>query len=510
MGEVTMLWRRGEGLLQAGRAAEAEGVFRELLARLDAGAAFDAGYQRCVVQHSIGQCLAAQGQPGAAEEVYRGALDATAALEQTETVRRYAGALHTDLGGVLRALGRYVEARAEYEAGLKIVREIDDERSVASVLFQLGTLELVQKELSDARRRYLEALPIFQRMGEERSEGIIWHQLGRVAEEGREWPEAERCYKESLAIEERTGDKAGAAQTCNQLAMVAQLAGRPDEAERWYTRAIALGEEIGDAKGVALRSSNLADLLLAQGRLDEAERYAHRAREIKERLDLSVEPWKTYNLLAQIAAQRGRAAEARDWRRKARDTFAAFPGSEVQIRQFQSIIAGTVRAAKGDAGARAEIEQYFPHMEAQDWKGVPGVIQRIWAGERDLDALTEDVTHTAALVIRKILEGIAGAPGNAGVPPASTGPSPHHAGGTPAPQQGLTLDQLLALVARARAGDAALAGQLQPMFQMMASSTDAPPETRALFAALAQVLAGEPPDVSALPPELAEVVRGMG
>jgi len=46
------------------------------------------------------------------------------------------------------------------------------------------------------------------------------------------------------------------------------------------------------------------------------------------------------------------------------------------------------------------------------------------------------------------------------------------------------------------------------MFQLSASSPDAPPEARALFAALAQVLGGdEAPDLSALPPELAQVVR---
>jgi len=496
------LSNRIDGLLTAGQAGRAEVLARELLARLEAGAAFDAGYARMVTSTRLGRCLGAQGQPGAAAEVYRRALEATAALEQSEQVRQHAGSLHADLGDVLTDLGRYAEARAEYEASLELKRAVKDERGVAVALSQLGALAIPQGDLNEARKRYLEAMNSFHSIGEERTEAIIWHQLGRVAQEAREWPEAERCYKESLAIEERIGDKASAAATCNQLAMVAVGAGRPDEAERWYTRAIALGEELNYVGELGKWYSNLANLLLAQGRLDEAERYAHRAREIKERLDLSVEPWTTYTILAQIVAQRGRAAEARDWRRKARDTFAAFPGSEVQIRQFQSIIAGVVRAAKGDTAARAEIEQFFPQMEAQDWKGVPAVIQRIWAGERDLDALTEDVNFSAALVIRKILEGIAGDP----VAAKSLSRSPQPA---PQQQQGFTLDQLLALVARARAGDAALAGQLQPMLQMLASSSDAPPEIRALFAALAQVLGGEEPDVSALPPELAEVVRGL-
>ena len=87
-----------------------------------------------------------------------------------------------------------------------------DERGEAVVLGQLGTLALLQGDLTEARRRYLEALEFDRRVGDRaQNEAIGWHQLGMVAQEARDWEEAERCYRESLAIKERIGDKALAA-----------------------------------------------------------------------------------------------------------------------------------------------------------------------------------------------------------------------------------------------------------------------------------------------------------
>ena len=84
-----MLWRQGEALLGAGRAAEAEGVFRGLLARLEAGAAFEAGYQRANVLGTIGRCRRAQGRPSEAAADHRQAARARMRVLVKRILRRY-------------------------------------------------------------------------------------------------------------------------------------------------------------------------------------------------------------------------------------------------------------------------------------------------------------------------------------------------------------------------------------------------------------------------------------
>lgn len=328
--EWLLLSRRGELLLDAGRAREAEEVFRGLLARmgrtataggrrltaggrrLTAGEAQGevGGYEGALTLHRLGRSLRGQGRVGEAEAAYREALQVLEALHAGDPalpgdgpgarlVQRATGAAHTDLADVLVDQGRYAEARAHYEAALEIAQETDDERQQGVVLGQLGTLALQQGDLAEAERRYQDALQRFHDLGETRSEAIFWHQLGRTYQTAAErapqvtsnqqpapspqpsavsgqrstsrsalLQQAAEAYQQSLQLKEALGDQAGAAQTANQLARVAQLAGRPGDAARWYRREIAWDKESGRLSDLAIDYNNLAGLLLAAARGD--------------------------------------------------------------------------------------------------------------------------------------------------------------------------------------------------------------------------------------------------
>jgi tetratricopeptide (TPR) repeat protein len=521
LAEVTSRWQHGLGLLGEGRARQAERAFRELLARIDAGAAFDAGYQRAATLAMLGRALRAQGRPAEAADLYRQELSGLANLEQSEQVRRQAGAAQADLADVLTALGCYAEAREHYGTALEIVREIDDRRSVAVVLGQLGTLALQERNYPEARRRYQGALKVFQALGEPEGEAIGWHQLGRVAEEERDWDEAERCYREALQLSEAGNNLAYAASTANQLGVVCEGAGRLAEAETWFRRALAIAEQLGSRKETALRSNNLAGLLLeAEGLpaadrpapfagrdlLDEAEEYAQRAREIKEQLGPSTEPWTTYGILAQIAERRGHPDEARQWRRKGQESFAAFAGSEAQLPRWVTPVAQAVVAAcAGNQEARQQVEGLFPQFEQGNWR-IVDAIKRIWNGERDLDALTDGIDRNSALIVRRILAALAGE----ALPSPPTAAPPQQREG-PGEGQGITLEQLFGLVESACHGDTQ-AGQLAYALATQGlQASAAPPESHALGKTLQRILEGLRGEeaMAGLPPELRPPVEEL-
>jgi tetratricopeptide (TPR) repeat protein len=338
---------------------------------------------------------------------------------------RQRGALLTDLGDVLTDQGRYAEARAAYEGGLEVDRQLGDERGQGVSLGQLGSLALRQRDYAEATRRYREALELARSLTEPGLEAIWWHQLGRVAEEQAQsggaqhaaplWAEAERCYRESLALKERMGDAAGAARTSNQIAIVAEGAGRPTEAAGWYQRAIAIAEQMNDDKGLATMLNNLANLLLAEvragrmghERLAEARGSAGRALAIMETLDLSAQPWINLATLAGIAELEGQPEQARAYRRRARETFAQFAGNRWHIdRQHGALIRAIAAVAQGDASQRAAIEEMLPQLEAKGWR-IADATRRIWAGERDWHALCEGLDRQDALVILRVLETLA-------------------------------------------------------------------------------------------------------
>ena len=267
--------RRGEILLDQGRAREAEQVFRRLLARMDAGTAYESTYDRPLTLHRLGRSLKHQGRLREAEAEFGRALEVLAELDpERREVRRQTGTVHTDLADVLRDQGRYAEAREHYEESLRIKETLEgEERGKAVVLGQLGTLALMEEDYAEARRRYREALARFRALGEARHEAIFLHQLGMAAQEeagraageprGALLDESDAAYRQSLRLKEALGDKALAATTANQLAIVARMAGRPADAERWYHRALEDFEATGQQQNVAAAANNLAVLLLA-------------------------------------------------------------------------------------------------------------------------------------------------------------------------------------------------------------------------------------------------------
>jgi tetratricopeptide (TPR) repeat protein len=409
---------RGEDEFQLGNLHAAYARFTALLARheaLPAGAPLGGGsYEHCLTLGRLARCLQAGGQPGAAEEGLRRALAVIDALlaakpERQDYIRQRAAML-TDLGDALRDQGSYVAARAAYEAGLENAEQLGDTRGQRVSLGQLGTLALLQGDYADARGRYQKALRLAQEMGEPAGEATYWHQLGMVAEE-QDWAEAERCYRASLEIKERHGDAAGAATTCNQLAIVAKNSGRPAEAEGWYKR--ALNAPALSPSYVAAMCNNLANLLkdevragrMPPERLEEARSYAERALKIMETLDTSSKIWMTQGILAGIAELEGDREAARDFRRRERESFAAFAGNRWHIdNRFSELLPVLAAAVRGDEEARATVESLLPQLEAIGLD-IRAVIPRLYAGERDWHALTEELDpQWQSLLVLRVLE----------------------------------------------------------------------------------------------------------
>jgi tetratricopeptide (TPR) repeat protein len=412
---------RGEDEYQRGKLQAAYDCFTALLARheaLPASAPLGSrSYEHCQTLGRLARCLKAGGEPEAAEGWLRRALavmdELLEAQPEDQDYIRQRGLVLTGLGDVLRDQGSYTAARAAYEAGLVSAEQLGDTRNQGVIIQQLGTLALRQRDYADARGRYREALALFQALDDPRAQAVAWHQLGVVAEEQQYWAEAEGAYRAALEIDERHGDMVGAARTCNQLAIVAKSAGRSAEAEGWYKRALnALDLPPSDA---ARYSNNLANLLkdevragrLPQARLAEARAYAERALRIRETLDASAEIWMTQSILAGIAELEGELEAARDFRRRERESFAAFAGNRWHIdNDFGKLLPILAAAVRGDEEARAEVETVLPQLEANGWR-ISSAIPRLYAGERDWHALTEESDEQDALLVLRVLETLA-------------------------------------------------------------------------------------------------------
>jgi SagB-type dehydrogenase family enzyme len=252
--KISQLWyvaegKRGQQLLDQGQVGQATEVFAAILARLGDGPS----YGRAVILGRLGRCFHMAEQPELAIAQLQDAMGISEQLAPSDGVKALRGTLHAEFGNVLRATGRYREARQAYEAALTISEELHDLRGQGIDLGQLGALALAEGQLERALTRYRAALQLFQQIHEPALEAVVRHQLGRVFQEQRQWDEAERHYREAAHIREERGDLAGATQTWNQLALLCQEAGQPEAAETWYRRAIGVRSEThSPANGVGL------------------------------------------------------------------------------------------------------------------------------------------------------------------------------------------------------------------------------------------------------------------
>lgn len=140
---------------------------------------------------------------------------------------------------------------------------------------------------------------------------------------------------------------------------------------------------------------------------------------IKQTLDPgAARIWTTYELLAQIAEREAaadnhlkaeRQVQARDYRCRARDAKRNFPGTRHELRQSAELIAATLAACAGQSKTHKYVANYQAAMRQTGLEEakLAAVLDRVFAGERDADALCESLHPDFAMIVEAILHGLA-------------------------------------------------------------------------------------------------------
>ncbi len=252
----------GMGVLayQNGRLEEAADLIGRAIAALDApefqtnlGAVlhdlgrFDqaaAAYRRAIAakpaspqaHNNLGNTLQTLGDVAGAEAAYRRALELHAS---------YPAAL-INLGGLLQAQGKLPEAAAAFGRAAALVPNDPQGH------FHLGLVLQAQGKLEAAATAYRRVVALGPNLANGHGNlGVVLQLLGRPSE-------SEAAYRKALALEPETAARLVG------LGLALQDQGKVDEAESSYRRAIALAPDDAEAR------NNLGNVLMVQGRLTEA------------------------------------------------------------------------------------------------------------------------------------------------------------------------------------------------------------------------------------------------
>ncbi len=350
---------RIEQQLAGGRLREAFEGAQALLerAREMGEQAYDiAGYDLAMACFLLARVLkmarAAQQALPLIDEAQQG-FEAVERVKPNRGAARMASVCDTERGDCLLDLGRFEEAAAAYEEGIRGAEQLGDERSVAVAKGQLGAVRLEQGRHADALKAYQDGRERFTRLGEPESVATSWHQTGRVYQAAGQPEAAEDAYRKSLALKVQLGNVAGQASSLGQLGNLYAVAlGRPEEAVALYRQAADLYVGILNVAMEGVTRSNLAETLrtLGPARLGEARQEIRRAIECDAPFGHAAEPWKTWKILADIETDAGNPGAAAEAKAKAIAAYLAYRRDGAENHQPQGRLALAVTEALRSGG----------------------------------------------------------------------------------------------------------------------------------------------------------------
>jgi tetratricopeptide (TPR) repeat protein len=168
-------------------------------------------------------------------------------------------------GLLAHAQGDLGRAAARCEESLSLYRGLEDQRSIAAVLTQLG--EVVWKQGDFARSIALteEALALYRRLGDLQGIARSINDLGMVATRRGEHARARALLEESLALRRQLGRTRELAASFVNLGVLARDEGDYPRAATSYEEGLAVLRDLGDRQWTPAVTFNLGEIAKDQG-----------------------------------------------------------------------------------------------------------------------------------------------------------------------------------------------------------------------------------------------------
>jgi predicted ATPase/class 3 adenylate cyclase/tetratricopeptide (TPR) repeat protein len=201
---------------------------------------------------------------------YTQAREEALAIRKTSGHQREFASVHVRLGQVDYVQGRLSEARAHFEAGLKIFRELNDQNGMGWAPPWLGCVAYRSGDLDQAKTLIQEGLAIDDPDGYWPELAFALLSLGDVTRAQGEPAMAAELYARSLRIVVAHGVRPDVAQYLEGFAKLAVGAGQSHRAARLFGAAAGLREDIGTPVPPVELADHDQAMAMARAQLDPA------------------------------------------------------------------------------------------------------------------------------------------------------------------------------------------------------------------------------------------------
>lgn len=170
-----------------------------------------------------------------------------------------------NIGYVYKQQGNTSKALEWYEKSLKIRKQLDDKKGIATSFNNIGLIYNNLGDISKALGYYKSALKIQNEIKDLKGIAISSNNIGSIYAIQGDVSRALEWYDKSLKIREERGEKTDIAISYNNIGNVYNQQGDFPKALEFYNKSLKISESIGDQRTFALSLSTLGDLYKNQG-----------------------------------------------------------------------------------------------------------------------------------------------------------------------------------------------------------------------------------------------------
>jgi len=206
-------------------------------------------------------------------------------------------ALLLNLGNAYYSLSRNKEALKNYNAILKLTKNVNEKEALegkANALGNIGLIYQAKGDLDQALKYHKEALEINKQIGRKEGEANQLGNIGLIYQDKGDLGQALRRFEEVLAMERELGRKWGEATALGNIGLIYQDKGDLNQALKYHQDALEIDKEIGSREGEASDLGNIGLIYSARGRsasggqakgdLNQALKYYQEALEINKQI----------------------------------------------------------------------------------------------------------------------------------------------------------------------------------------------------------------------------------
>jgi predicted ATPase/transcriptional regulator with XRE-family HTH domain len=174
--------------------------------------------------------------------------------------------------GALLQQGDYQNARAQLEACLALLRPLGDLWYIAQVVIDLGLVALFQEAYQSAEAWYREGLELGHALRDRTLVALALNNLGEAARCQGNTELAAHYYTESLALHQELGNRSEAPRLLHNLGYIALHQGDITRASSSFQDSLRQFQQLGMARGIAENLAGLAAILAIQAQPEAAAR----------------------------------------------------------------------------------------------------------------------------------------------------------------------------------------------------------------------------------------------